>query len=230
VDTSLPASRSFAPLTATCPTPDPALFAALTWLVGREAATKVLRTTGAVGVTQMRAIELAATAGLELPVAERIVAARYLGTLFIQEARRPLVTPLAAARALPAELFTSETEHLYGLALDGRHGLKACVLLGKGGTAGVGLQVRDVLTPLLRLGAVSFILAHNHPSGDPTPSKEDVVMTSRVAAGAELIGLSLLDHLVVAGGKITSLYELGLLPGDQELTDLVMNPPLAPSP
>lgn len=222
-------NHSFTPAAPCCAEVDPALLAALTWLVGREVATRVLSLAGTPGVTSMKAPELASVAGISPAAAERIVATRYLGTLFVQEARRPLAGPAAVLGALPLDLFSSEVELLYGLALDGRHGLKGSVLLGKGGATGVGLQVRDVFTPLLRLGAVSIILAHNHPSGDPRPSNEDISMTAQVAEGAELLGLTLLDHLIVAQGRVTSLFELGHIPSGQELASRFSKPRRAPS-
>ncbi|RYE92630.1 MAG: hypothetical protein EOO75_06240, partial [Myxococcales bacterium] len=55
------------------------------------------------------------------------------------------------------------------------------------------------------------VLVHNHPSGDPTPSAEDARMTVEVARAAEVVGVPLLDHVVVGGGRQASLFELGLL-------------------
>jgi DNA repair protein RadC len=71
--------------------------------------------------------------------------------------------------------------------------------------------VRDVLRVALREAASSFILVHNHPSGDPTPSEEDVAFTRTIAAGAVLVGTPLVDHVVIAREHASSLFDLGLL-------------------
>lgn len=104
-------------------------------------------------------------------------------------------------------------EELWLLALDGRHGLLAARRLSQGGAHGCAVGVRDVLRLALRLGAASFVLVHNHPSGDPTPSSEDARMSREVAQAAEIVGLSLLDHLVIGAEGHASLFELGLLSG-----------------
>ena len=61
------------------------------------------------------------------------------------------------------------------------------------------LVVRDVLATVLRSGGTGFALAHNHPSGDPRPSREDVAVTKKLEAAARCVGLRFLDHIVVAG-------------------------------
>jgi DNA repair protein RadC len=84
-------------------------------------------------------------------------------------------------------------------------------LVSIGGLRASVLQPRDVLGPALRLPAAALILVHNHPSGDCTPSPEDIQVTSQLAAAARLLGLELLDHLVVSARRCTSLRELGHL-------------------
>jgi DNA repair protein RadC len=71
--------------------------------------------------------------------------------------------------------------------------------------------VRDVLRSALREAASAFILVHNHPSGDPTPSPEDVTFTSAVAAAATVVGTPLVDHVIIARQRSSSLLELGLM-------------------
>jgi len=68
---------------------------------------------------------------------------------------------------------------------------------------------REVLKPAIMHSAASIILAHNHPSGDPTPSREDSEFTQRMAKCGELIGIRLLDHIVIGDGSYTSLKERG---------------------
>ena len=97
------------------------------------------------------------------------------------------------------------------LYLDARNRPLARELVSVGGLRASVIQPRDVLAPALRLPAAALILAHNHPSGDCTPSAEDLQVTRQLAAAAQLLGLELLDHLVVSARRCTSLRELGAL-------------------
>jgi len=102
-----------------------------------------------------------------------------------------------AAWATP-RLGALEHEELWLLALDGRSRLRAARCVAKGGLHGLGVRAADPLRHALRAAASGFVLVHNHPSGDPTPSTEDVTFTRRVADAAAMIGVPLLDHVVVA--------------------------------
>ena len=93
------------------------------------------------------------------------------------------------------------------LSLDGRYGLKSARRIAQGGLHGCALLTRDVLGPALRDGASAFVLIHNHPSGDPAPSAEDIAMTRAVRAAGELVGVPLIDHVVIARGGACSLNE-----------------------
>lgn len=145
--------------------------------------------------------------------ATRIAAAVELG-------RRALLVALAEEREVldcfervanwaRPRLGTLEHEEVWLLSLDGKYGLKSARRIAQGGLHGCALLTRDVLSPALRDGASAIILVHNHPSGDPTPSAEDIAMTSAVRAAAELIGVPLLDHVVVARTGARSLCESG---------------------
>ena len=72
------------------------------------------------------------------------------------------------------------------------------------------VDARQILKIAVEVGASALVLAHNHPSGDPEPSFEDVQVTIAVAAAAEVIGVSFLDHLVVGGGRWVSLAARGI--------------------
>lgn len=92
-----------------------------------------------------------------------------------------------------------EREVMIAVALDGRNQVIAELELSSGGLQGTAVTPADVFRPLIRCGASAFILLHNHPSGDPTPSREDIAMTGAVASVADIVGIQLLDHVVVAG-------------------------------
>ncbi len=143
--------------------------------------------------------------------AARIAAAIELG-------RRALLAELAEER-LVFDCFESvvrwaqprlaplEHEEVWLLSLDGKYGLKSARRIAQGGLHGCALLTRDVLSPALRDGASAMVLVHNHPSGDPTPSQEDITMTQSVRTCAELVGIPLLDHVVVARSGARSLCE-----------------------
>ncbi|HEY1535151.1 MAG TPA: JAB domain-containing protein, partial [Polyangiaceae bacterium] len=91
--------------------------------------------------------------------------------------------------------------------LDGKYGLKSARRIAQGGLHGCALLTRDVLSPALRDGASAIVLVHNHPSGDPTPSPEDIAMTRAVRVAGELVGIPLIDHVVVSRSGACSLSE-----------------------
>ena len=70
---------------------------------------------------------------------------------------------------------------------------------------------RELFIEALKKEAVSIIILHNHPSGDPTPSKEDILITARIRDAGNLIGINLLDHVIIGNNCYTSFYENGLL-------------------
>jgi DNA repair protein RadC len=108
-------------------------------------------------------------------------------------------------------LATLDHEELWMLALDGRHGLRAARRIASGGIHGLHVAPRDTLRVALREAASAFVLVHNHPSGDPAPSSEDVAFTHAVAQAAHIVGTPLLDHVVVARRRAMSMLEGGLL-------------------
>ncbi len=102
-------------------------------------------------------------------------------------------------------------EELWVVAVDAHHAVMGARRVAVGTSNECRFVVRDVLCTVLRLGAAGFFLVHNHPSGDPSPSPDDVDATRRVAGAARATGLVLLDHVVVAARSHRSMFELGLL-------------------
>jgi DNA repair protein RadC len=97
------------------------------------------------------------------------------------------------------------------LSVDGQNGLKAARRVAQGGLHGCALTTRDVLGPALRDAASAILLVHNHPSGDPRASPEDMAMTRALSAACKVVGLPLLDHVIVARGGASSIFESGAL-------------------
>lgn len=106
-----------------------------------------------------------------------------------------------------------DKERFWVILLDAQNRYMSHHLVSTGTISASLVHPREVLGPALREGASHLILTHNHPSGDPTPSKEDLHITRQIKDGAKLLGLMLHDHLVVGNGtgKWLSLAERGLL-------------------
>ena len=87
-------------------------------------------------------------------------------------------------------------------------------ILYKGGVNTLIVRPADFFRSALRENAVAFIMAHNHPSGDPQPSPEDVNVTRQVIQAGNLLGISVLDHIVIGRGQYVSMRERGLAFGE----------------
>lgn len=124
----------------------------------------------------------------------------------------PVCTPDQAWRHLAPSLAGLAHEELHALLLDRRRRPVARRRLTRGSDAYTVVDPRQVYRVALEVGAAAVILAHNHPSGDPEPSRLDHVVTRRVVQAGRVLALPLLDHLVVAGAAYTSLAERGVVP------------------
>ncbi len=105
---------------------------------------------------------------------------------------------------LPIEVFMV-------LCLNARHKLMGEFTVAQGGLASCAISPRDVFDPAIRLSAPALVFAHNHPSGDPTPSQDDERLTDRLVEAAKILGFAVVDHVVVAGSGYASFAERGKL-------------------
>jgi DNA repair protein RadC len=80
-----------------------------------------------------------------------------------------------------------------------------------GGLASAAVDIRTALKPVLLTNSAAFIVTHNHPSGQPSPSQEDIVLTERIAKAAQIMGLRLLDHIIVTDAQSFSFLDSGLM-------------------
>ncbi len=128
----------------------------------------------------------------------------------------PRLSSPEAAADFARELLAShddDREHFWVIFLNAQNGYTGHHLVSTGSLSASIVHPREVLGPALREGAAHVILVHNHPSGEPTPSKEDVQLTRQLAEGARLLGIRLHDHLIVGNGtgNWVSLAQRGLL-------------------
>lgn len=103
-------------------------------------------------------------------------------------------------------------EHVLLIGLDGKNSVMGLLEIGRGGAHGCALTPSDVLRPAFTMGASAIVLAHNHPSGDPEPSIQDLAMTQAVSEAGGIVGVQLLDHIVIGtpnGGAVSIFERLG---------------------
>lgn len=112
------------------------------------------------------------------------------GERSIRNADRLAAAAHAAMRGLPHE-------QVWAFFLNGRNDLIGATRLGEGGLHGCALTPLDVLRPVVLSGASGYALAHNHPSGEPTPSVSDWEMTRKLGEASDLLGVFFLDHVIV---------------------------------
>ncbi|MEH0196304.1 DNA repair protein RadC [Caulobacter sp. CCNWLY153] len=125
---------------------------------------------------------------------------------------RPVMSSFGAVAAFfRAKLRGLPREEIWAAFLDRKNQLILAEALGKGTVDHAPVYVREVLRRALETGASALVLAHNHPSGDPTPSKPDIEMTRAVASGGKALGVLVHDHLIVGAETVASFRTLGLL-------------------
>lgn len=185
-----------------------------------SAATPALETARRLDAVGLRALsessvdELGRVRGLGPAQAARLAAALELGArAAIARAveRGALQDPHAAASYLLGRYSSSPVETFGMLALDVRHRVRAERVVSVGTLTTSLVHPREVFREAIVARAAAVIVFHNHPSGDPEPSAEDVSLTRRLVRAGDLLGIELLDHLVLGHGRAVSLKERGCL-------------------
>ena len=157
--------------------------------------------------------ELTATEGVRMPAALRLKAALEISRrLLAPEAERHQIrSPADAAAILQPLLMHRDQEHLYVLLLDTRNRVMGEPLEIYHGSLNTSLiRVGELFRDAIRANAAAIILSHNHPSGDPSPSPEDVAVTRAVIEAGKLLDIDCVDHVIVGGMRHVSLKERGL--------------------
>ena len=163
------------------------------------------------GLGRANFAELCAERGLSEAKACQLIAALELGRRFISLApqdRSTINSPQDVANLLQAEMASLDQEHLKVLLLNTKNQVLNTVEVYVGNVNSSIVRPSEVFRPAVRDNAPSIIVVHNHPSGDPTPSPEDVAITRELVSAGKLLGIDLLDHLVIgSGGRYVSLNE-----------------------
>ncbi|MCK6506208.1 DNA repair protein RadC [Myxococcota bacterium] len=173
------------------------------------------RCDGLPGLARAPVQTLASVPGVGLARAVRVHAALALARRVDHSRRLPspeFSTPDDAWRFLAPRMEDAEVEELHAIYLNRRRRLLAHRALTRGSDSHTVVDPRQVFRAAVELAAAAVIVAHNHPSGDPTPSEADAEVTRRLAAAGRVLGIPLLDHLVLVRGGYTSLAEQGVLP------------------
>lgn len=158
--------------------------------------------------------ELMQIPGIKAAKATTILAAIELGKRAFQSRpldRTPIESPQAAAAALSQDLMWQTQERFAVLLLDVRNRLIGTQVITIGTATETLAAPREIFREVIRQGATRVIVAHNHPSGSVEPSPQDIDLTSQLLAGAQFLGIPLLDHLILGDGNHQSLREITTL-------------------
>lgn len=152
------------------------------------------------GVGKKKALQLKASVEL----GRRIYQAAFKDTHFIK-------CPEDIVNLLQSQMRFLDREHFREILLNRKNGILAIETISIGGLSSSLVHPREVFKPAIKKSAASIILVHNHPSGDPSPSNEDIEITKRLAESGTLLGIEILDHIIIGDGRWTSLKSLGLI-------------------
>ncbi|HSR46456.1 MAG TPA: DNA repair protein RadC [Anaerolineales bacterium] len=168
---------------------------------------------GVGGLRHVRYDQLRTRHGFGDAKAAQLLAAIELGRRFADaevRSRRAIQRPDDVAELLRYEIGGHEQEHLVVVLLDTRNRLIAVETVYRGSLNTSVIRVGEIFRSAIRANAASLIVAHNHPSGDPTPSPEDVAVTRAFVEAGKLLDIEVLDHLIIGKDRHTSLRAAGL--------------------
>ena len=180
--------------------------------------TRVLSQFGGIaGMARVTYGELCSLKGISEAKACQLLAAFEMGRRLVSlnpEDRNIVSSPQDVVNLLAAEMGFLDQEHLRVLLMSTKNEVMGIHEVYKGNVNSSTIRVAEVLRPAIRENCPSIIVVHNHPSGDPAPSAEDVLVTRKIRSGGELLDIELLDHIVIGGQSHVSLKEKGLGFGD----------------
>jgi DNA repair protein RadC len=168
---------------------------------------------GLLGLRRAAFGELAGARAVGEAKAAQIHAALELGVRLasMSAGERPVVkSPEDAANLVMAEMSLLDQEELWVVPLDSRNHVLCVTKLYRGSTHTTQVRMGEVFRDAIRLTAVAMVVVHNHPSGDPTPSSNDVSMTKMLNQAGKLLDIEIVDHLVIGGGRYVSMRNLRL--------------------
>ncbi|MHB0938377.1 MAG: RadC family protein [Armatimonadota bacterium] len=174
----------------------------------------ISRCGGLRGVATASVQELSTINGIGLAKACQLKAAFELGKRLATstDAPRPVISsPQDAANLVMEEMRYYPEERFRVMFLDTRHQVISDEEISRGTLNASLVHPREVFKAAIKVTAAAVLLVHNHPSGDPTPSKEDLALTARMTQTGDLVGIPVLDHLIIGDGRFVSLKDKGLV-------------------
>ena len=164
---------------------------------------------GVVALSRASPREIAQVMGIGEAGAARVVAAFELGRRAVESAnhRDTLSRAEDVYRCVGPRLAGLAQEVFVVIGVDVRNGMLDVVEVARGSVSTVEVHPREVFRPLVRMAAAGGVLVHNHPTGDPTPSHEDVELTRRLRDAGALIGIPIIDHVVIGASGYRSVAE-----------------------
>jgi DNA repair protein RadC len=168
---------------------------------------------GLQGIHRASYEEVCAQHGIGIAKAAQIKAAIELGRRLaaeVPEEKPSIHSPSDAANLIQYEMGALEQEELRVILLDIRNHVDRILTIYKGTLNSSHVRVGELFKQAVRSNAAAIIVAHNHPSGDPTPSPDDIVLTKAIVQAGKLLDVDVLDHLVIGKGQFVSLKEKGL--------------------
>lgn len=180
-----------------------------------SAANELLAVRGGLhGLLRSSCDELALVAGIGPARAVQIAAAMELGRRTLShapDARIQVRTPRDVAAYLMPAYGSRAVEHFGVVLLDSKHRVLRTTVLAIGGLNTTIVQPREVFREAALGAAAAIVIFHNHPSGDPIPSPDDVELTRRLVAAGTLMGIDVVDHVIVGDVRYCSFKEMGRL-------------------
>ena len=173
----------------------------------------LVRFEGLPGIARACEAEIVQVDGIGPAQATRIKAALEMGRRLVcfPDKERPQVrSPADAAQLLMAEMSLLEQEHLRLVLLDTKNHVIGIPTVYIGSLNTTLIRIGELFRYALRENCAAVIVVHNHPSSDPTPSPEDVIVTRKIVEAGELLDVTVLDHLIIGRGRFTSMKERGL--------------------
>ncbi len=169
---------------------------------------------GLAGLQRVSFEELKAQRGIGTAKAAQIKAALELGRRLqlSQQGEKPRInSPDDAAALLLYEMRALEQEHLRALLLDTRNQVLKIHEVVRGSVNSAQVRIAEIFREAVRVNATAIILAHNHPSGDPAPSPDDIALTRQAQEAGKLLDISVLDHIIIGDNQYVSLKARGLI-------------------
>lgn len=174
----------------------------------------LVRTRTIRGLARLTPAEMMRIEGIGVAKAAELLAAMEIGRRIqaaADEERPVLRSPEDAARRLIPFLRDRERESFVVLVLDAQNALRHVAEVSSGTLNASLVHPREVYRAAIENGAAAILVAHNHPSGNPEPSTEDIEITRQLIESGKILGIPLHDHLIIAGNRFTSFAERGLI-------------------